>query len=168
MINEHVGINPKLWGPHFWKTLFYTALNFPVKIDQNNKCHSSLKKHYKSFYAALQHTLPCIYCLESYRRFWIESPIDNYLDSRIDLLKWLYILRDKVNKKLIFQEKQCLQAEKKILLEKFAKKYGPKSKWTKAALALYNTGVDRLTRKIIKTESSPSWKEAVEQFNNMR
>ncbi len=88
-MDSHVGINPKKWGPHFWKTLFYTALNYPVKIDPKNRCHTVLRKQYKGFYSSLQYTLPCIFCLESYRRFWEESDIDKYLDSRVALLKWL-------------------------------------------------------------------------------
>lgn len=168
MINEHTGINPKLWGPYFWKTLFYTALNYPVKIDNNNKCHSVLRKQYKNFYSTLQFTLPCIYCLESYRRFWEETPIDDSLNSRVDLLKWLYVLKDKVNRKLIFQERQRLQAEKKLVMEKFLKKYGPKSKWSKTITASFNTTNERLGKKILKTEPSPSWKIVEEQLNNMR
>lgn len=167
-MDNHAGINPEKWGPHFWKTLFYAAMNYPVKIDPNNRCHSNLKKHYKNFYASLQYILPCIYCLESYRRFWAELPIDNHLESRIDLLKWLYGLKDKVNKKLIFQEKQCLAAEKKLLTEKMVKKFGPKTKWTKATVVLHNTGVERLSRKILKTKNSPPWSCVLEQLTHMR
>ncbi len=168
MINEHSGINPKKWGPHFWNTLFYTALNYPVKIDNNNKCHSTLKKQYKLFYSTLQYTLPCIYCLESYRRFWVESPIDNFLESRIDLLKWVYALKDKVNKKLIFQEKQKLQAEKKMLMEKFVKKHGLKLKWTNAIHLEFEKGVERLSKKILFTKPSPPWKDVEKKLESMR
>jgi len=167
-MDSHAGINPDKWGPHFWKTLFYAAMNYPVKIDPKNKCHVSLSKNYKNFYASLQYVLPCVYCLESYRRFWIELPIDNHLGSRVDLLKWVYGLKDKVNKKLIFQEKQCLAAEKKLLLEKMVKKFGPRSKWNKTTTAVYNTSVEKLSRKILKTSQSPSWNTVLSQLSDMR
>ncbi len=168
ILTTQTGINPKLWGPHFWLTLFYTGLNYPVKIDKNNKCHTSIRKHYKMFFCSLQYTLPCIFCLESYRRFWKEDEIDKYLDSRLNLLKWLYMLKDKVNKKLMYQEKQKFQSVKKMIMDKFKSKYGQQSTWKKTVLIDFNNKVDRESKKILKTKPSPSLKKAMEYFAGLR
>lgn len=162
------GINPKLWGPYFWNTLFYVGLNYPVKIDKNNKCHLSTKKHYKMYFCSLQYTLPCIFCLESYRRFWKEDDIDKYMNNRLDLLKWIYMLKDKVNKKLIFQEKSKFISEKKSLMDRYKDKYGISKGWRKAVLLEFNIKVDKLESKILTTKPSPSFKKVLESLANMR
>ena len=162
------GINPNLWGPSFWKTLYYVGLNYPVKIDKNNKCHLSIKKHYKMFFCSLQYTLPCIFCLESYRRFWKEDDLDKYLNSRIDLLKWLYILKDKVNRKLIFQEKSKFNSEKKTLLEKYKEKYGIVKLWKKSVVVDFNIKINKLGAKILLTKPSPTFKKVLDSFAYMR
>ncbi len=162
------GINPKLWGPHFWKTLFYVGMNYPVKLDAKNKCHISIRKHYKMFFCSLQFTLPCIFCLESYRRFWKEDDIDKFLNSRMDLLKWLYLLKDKVNKKLIFQEKSKFNSEKKDLMDKYKDKYGSAKSWKKAVVLDFNTKLGRLERRILKTKPSPPFKTILEELDSIR
>jgi hypothetical protein len=168
ILNQPVGINPLLWGPSFWKTLFYTGLNYPIKIDNNNKCHITLKRHYKMFFCSLQYTLPCIFCLESYRRFWKEGEIDLYLNDRMSLLKWLYMLKDKVNKKLIHQEKQAFASEKKKLQDKYKDKYGPVSKWKKTVDIDFNIKLKKIEARILKTKASPTLKQAMEYFASLR
>ena len=44
--------------------------------------------------------MPCKYCRDSYMDFIKENPIDNNLNSRNDLTKWLYNIHNKVNNKL--------------------------------------------------------------------
>lgn len=162
------GINPKLWGPHFWLTLFYTGMNYPVKIDKNNRCHITIRKHYKMFFCSLQYTLPCIFCLESYRRFWKEDEIDKFLNSRMDLLKWLYMLKDKVNKKLIQQEKQKFNSIKKIMVDKYRAKYGTQSTWKKTVIMDINSKLDREARRVLKTKPSPTLKNVMARFAGLR
>lgn len=168
ILNNQSGINPKLWGPSFWNTLYFTGLNYPVKFDKENKCHLLLRKQYKIFYCSLQYILPCVFCLESYRRFWKEDDIDKYLNSRLDLLKWLYMLKDKVNKKLIFQEKQKFNSEKKLLLQKFKLKYGNSTTWKKSVNIEFNSKIDKLSVKILKTKQSPTLNKAMEYFSSLR
>jgi hypothetical protein len=165
-MESQVGINPKKWGPHFWQTLFFTGLNYPVSINPKNKCHATLKSQYKAFYGSLQYTLPCIFCLESYRRFWKEEPIEKYLDSRASLMKWLYILKDKVNKKLIQQERQTFLSKKRELKERYISKFG--TKWDKTTELQFDNAVARLKTRIQKTKQSPTWKQTQEYFTSLR
>lgn len=97
-------MNTKDWGPPLWKSMFMIAANYPLQIT-NSKEHKDLKEHYKQFYISFQYMLPCKYCRESYKGFLKELPIDPYLKSRKCLMYWLYLIKDKVNKKLIhYQE----------------------------------------------------------------
>ena len=60
---------------------------------------------------SLGYTMPCIYCRESFKKFCKELPIESSLSGRIELMRWLYDLRNKVNEKLIAQEKKCYNDE---------------------------------------------------------
>ena len=94
-------MNTKDWGPCLWKSMFIIAANYPLEIDKSNKEHLQLKNHYKSFYISFQYMLPCKYCRESYKSFLKDLPIDKFLNSRKCLMYWLYLIKDKVNTKLI-------------------------------------------------------------------
>lgn len=94
----------KGFGPAGWKFLFCIAANYPVTIDSRNKHHLALQKHYCSFFEMLKFMLPCVYCRRSYAKFIKKIPIQSYLGSRRDIMFWLYLIKDQVNKKLIRQE----------------------------------------------------------------
>jgi hypothetical protein len=98
-------MNTTAWGPSLWTTMFMMASNYPVNV----KNDLSLKVHYKRFYTNLKYMLPCEYCRKSYVDFLKELPIEPFLDSRTSLLYWVYNIKDKVNKKLIAQQKILIQ-----------------------------------------------------------
>ena len=105
MYTSNDGMNTKVWGPHLWNYLFISILGrYPVKIDINNKEHRKIKHYFKSLLISLQYIMPCIYCRESYKLFIKELPIKPYLIGRIQLMYYVYLLKDKVNKKLQKQE----------------------------------------------------------------
>ena len=70
----------------------------------------------------LQTILPCVYCRNSFKDFLKKIPIEPYLIGRIELMYWLYLMKDLVNNKLINQEKQCYEDEKKRLKNLFYNK----------------------------------------------
>lgn len=80
-----------------------TAANYPLTIEEGNKEHLRLQKHYKKYFESLQHILPCKYCRESYAIFIKELPIDGYLSSRRRVMYWLYLIKNRVNAKLLKQ-----------------------------------------------------------------
>jgi hypothetical protein len=90
--------DPKIWGPKMWKHMFTVAASYP----KTNPTQTQKDEVYK-FFKNLQ--LPCIQCQQSYTLFWNQVPIQDYLSSRKLLIEWVYIIKDKVNKKLIMQEK---------------------------------------------------------------
>jgi hypothetical protein len=95
--NLNNGMMTKVWGPAGWLFLHSVSFGYPLKIDNSN---SSKKIEYKVFFESIGDILPCKYCRESYNKYIQEIPIDDHLNSRDELVKWLYLIHNKVNNKL--------------------------------------------------------------------
>ena len=89
--------DPKVWGPRMWKRMFTVAAKYP----RRNPTPTQRDEVY-TFFKSLQ--LPCIQCQQSYTLFWNQVPIEDYLSSRKLLIEWVYVIKDRVNKKLVMQE----------------------------------------------------------------
>ena len=85
-------IKPIVWGPHGWKFMHYVSLGYPQEPTENDK------RNYKDFYTSLQNVLPCATCQGNYKKNLSELPIDNALQSRDSLVKWVIDIHNKVNK----------------------------------------------------------------------
>ena len=85
-------IGPNIWGPHGWKFLHYVSRGYPQEPTENDK------RYYKDFYTNLQNVLPCATCQGNYKKNLSELPIDNALQSRDVLMKWVIDVHNKVNK----------------------------------------------------------------------
>lgn len=113
------GIKTSFWGPPAWRFLFSTIMgSFPVKVDPTNKDHKRIISSFHKMFKSMIDTLPCIYCRQSYKAFIKQIPITQFSDSRKNMMKWLYLIRDCVNRKLIEQERDCYENEKLSLLKK--------------------------------------------------
>jgi hypothetical protein len=55
---------------------------------------------FKRYFLSLNAVLPCDSCRKNYKKNLEELPIDKYLGSRRDLVKWGYLLHEKVNDEL--------------------------------------------------------------------
>lgn len=105
-------MDTRKWGPPLWFSMFTIASNYNVSIDINNRNDVAKKRYYKTFFTNIGNVLPCKYCRRSYKKFLKELPIDKFLDSRQKLMYWLYKIKDKVNKKLLKQEKEGFSSGK--------------------------------------------------------
>jgi hypothetical protein len=85
-------LSPEVWGPFFWHTLHIVSIGYPKEPTYTDK------RAAKEFYEALAHLLPCSVCREHYRAHLAESPITPFLDTRTDLIKWVLLIHNKVNK----------------------------------------------------------------------
>ena len=85
-------IGPNIWGPHGWKFMHYVSLGYPQQPTENDK------RNYKDFYTSLQYVVPCATCQGNYKKNLSELPIDNALQSRDSLVKWVIDVHNKVNK----------------------------------------------------------------------
>lgn len=90
--------DPFVWGPKYWNMFFTRAKMYPKKNPSQEE-----RRFFKNFYKGFINNLPCAKCNESFRIFSRQIPIEHYLDSRKDLIMWIYLIKDKVNKKLTEQ-----------------------------------------------------------------
>jgi len=81
------------WGPSMWLSLHTIAHNF----DPDNHDVEAHKQHF----LGLAKVLPCKYCRHSFAEFITEINIDDYIMKKpYGLHQWLYLIHNKVNKKL--------------------------------------------------------------------
>lgn len=154
------GIKTSFWGPHAWNFLFCTIAGaYPIKFDSNNKLHQKKMRGFIQLFNSLKETLPCIYCRQSYTRFIKELPIKDYTHSRLSMMKWLYLIHDKVNQKLIKQEQECFITEREILKEQLRNK--------KITLAKYNQSLVKL-KVILITKPSPKLENIIAKYEKQR
>ena len=90
-------MDPEIWGPPAWIFLHSITLNYP-----NNPTIYD-KQYYKNFFINLHHILPCEWCSKNYIHHLKKYPIDNYLNTKKNLVQWLINVHNEINK--IFNKK---------------------------------------------------------------
>jgi len=92
--NTISGLNPEVWGPHYWFFLHTIALHYPHYPNDVTK-----KKYYEFI-----HNLPLFIPVESiateFSKLLDEYPISSYLDSRDEFVRWMHFIHNKINEKL--------------------------------------------------------------------
>ncbi len=91
------GLNSIVWGKAGWTFLHSVTFGFPVDPTTEDK------NNYLIFYEKLGNVMPCRLCRESYLKFITEP--DTLLSietfkNRESVVRWLYKIHNKVNKKL--------------------------------------------------------------------
>lgn len=158
------GLATKSWGPAGWFFMFSCIMGgYPPEIDPKNKEHQIIKKHFKNMLTSLGYTMPCVYCRNSFRQFLKELPMDPFLTGRLKLFEWLYLMRDKVNKKLIAQERQCYNDEKKRL-----KKIYHESNKTPQDKQKYYSQLQQFKTETFITKPSHSLNEILDKYEAIR
>ena len=84
-------MDPEIWGPSAWIFLHTITLNYP-----NNPTIYD-KQNYKNFFTNLHHILPCEWCSKNYKQHLQKYPIDNYLNTKKNLVQWLINIHNEVN-----------------------------------------------------------------------
>ncbi len=154
------GLSTKEWGPACWKTLFMFAMGYPVKIDNTDSEHLLILHFFKHTFVGLGYTMPCIFCRQSFKQFIKELPIEPFLVGRIELMYWLYLMKDKVNNKLRKQEMKCFLEEKQKLYDKFTK--------NKLTHYQYASKLKKLESEILVTKKSPSFESVLNKYEQYR
>ena len=85
-------MNNYIWGPKAWFFLHTITFNYPENPTKNDKLN------YKNFFKSLQYVLPCKVCKKNYINHINEFPIDDFLNSKDDIVKWLINIHNEVNK----------------------------------------------------------------------
>jgi hypothetical protein len=84
-------------------------------VDPTNRDHARTVRAFRAMLKSLQFTMPCFYCRQSFGAYLRDIPIDNYSGSRREMMRWLYLVHDRVNQKLIEQEQAKLaEAQAKL------------------------------------------------------
>lgn len=154
------GIKTSFWGPHAWNFLFSSIAGaYPIKYNASDKSHQRKMRGFVQMFKSLKETLPCIYCRQSYAKFLKELPIIDYIHSRLSMMKWLYLIHDKVNQKLIKQEQECFNSEREILKKQFQNK--------KITLSKYKQSLAKL-KTIVITKPSPKLELIIARYEKER
>lgn len=151
--NSTRGLSTKVWGPKLWDSLFSMIIGgYPVKIIPNNKEHAKIKRAYVSTMCNLQYTLPCSFCRASFKEYYNQVPINKYTGTRIEMMYWLYLIKDLVNKKLIHQEREYLRKQKDDYESK------------KISKKIYTSN----KKMCFKTKPSPEFVEVLDKYEALR
>lgn len=151
------GMKTSFWGPHAWKFLFSSiAGSYPIRVDPNNKDHMKKVSAFQSMFKSIEHTLPCSFCRESYGRFIKEIPISDFQHSRKEMMKWLYLIHDKVNVKLMNQERECFESEKTKLISRNVS--GDQLK----------NALKKIKSETMKTKHSPPFEKVLAMYEKQR
>ena len=83
-----------VFGPPFWTVLEAISGAAPEILSSEDKAR------YVRLFNVVAESLPCGACRKSFAVFQQELPLEDYYDTRDGLLYFLYLLHDKVNRKL--------------------------------------------------------------------
>lgn len=155
------GLATKMWGPHAWYFLFSTIMGaYPVKFDPLNIEHIKTRDHFINLFKSLEYVMPCIFCQRSFKQFMAELPIEPFTSGRIGMMKWLYLMKDKVNRKLLKQERDCYNKEKKRLQLSYYKGQITKDE--------YYIAIKEFKDKTFSTIPSPPFEQVLRQYESIR
>ena len=126
-------MNSNIWGPGAWTLLHSITFNYPKTPSQQDK------NEYADFFYSLANVLPCATCQNHFRKNLNDLPLKLHLQSRNDLVKWLFEIHNLIN----------IQTNKKtITFKKFQKIY--KQLYSKSTESLtYYKNKNKLQRYII-------------------
>ena len=84
-------MDPDVWGPHGWYFLHSITLAYPDNPTDDDKTY------HKNFFESLKNILPCEKCRNHYIQNLNIYPIDNHLENKESLFKWLVDVHNRVN-----------------------------------------------------------------------
>lgn len=153
------GMNTRFFGPAAWNFLFVSILgHYPIIIKTSED--KDIRSAFKNMLTSLPNIMPCIFCRNSFKKFLKKIPIEPYLIGKIELMFWLYQMKDLVNKKLICQENKCYNDEKSRLKKMFYNKKITKDQ--------YYEMVEQFKKDTFVTILTPSFQEILDKYESQR
>lgn len=95
--NSNNGLMTKIWGPSLWMSLHCITFGYPKEPTPEHK------EKYKMFFTLIGDVMPCGLCRESYKEFISTDDTkltDDVFTNRETLTRWLFLVHERVNKKL--------------------------------------------------------------------
>ena len=110
-----MGLNPEIWGPHYWFFLQTVSITYPQKPNDVSK------KKYYDFIQNLPLFIPNTEIGNNFSKLLDKYPVTPYLDSRLSFMKWINFIHNKINDQLEKPEKEFYKS-----LEDYYQYYKPK------------------------------------------
>ena len=86
-----LNLNPEIWGPWYWNTLYTIALSYPLNPNDTTK------KKYYDFMQNFPLFIPIPDIGNTFSKFLDRYPVVPYLDSRESFIKWVHFIHNKIN-----------------------------------------------------------------------
>ena len=86
-------MDPKVWGPHGWQFLHSITLAYPDNPTLEDK------NNHAQFFNGIQNILPCQSCRDHYSLSLQELPVEQHLENKESLFRWLVDIHNRVNVK---------------------------------------------------------------------
>lgn len=90
--------DPTIWGPHYWFVMHSIAMTYPSHPNPVSK------RKYYDFFMNLPLFLPDVDMGAKFSELLDSFPITPYLDCRDSLVRWVYFIHNKINRKLAKDE----------------------------------------------------------------
>ena len=87
-------MDPTLWGPHYWFFLHTMAFNYPTYPTAMQR-----KIHYR-FIQHLPDMIPNKQMASQFIKLTEKFPVEPYLDTKEDFIKWMYFIHNQINQLL--------------------------------------------------------------------
>ena len=88
------GLDPSVWGPHYWFFLHTIAMTYPHTPNDVTK---------RKYYELIQN-LPLFIPVEGmgseFSKLLDQYPVAPYLDARDAFIRWMHFIHNKINEKL--------------------------------------------------------------------
>lgn len=110
-----MGLEPKVWLPHFQFVMQTMAISYPAHPNDVSK------KKYYDFIQNLPVFLPDKPMGEFFLKLLDEFPVTSYLSSRMSFMKWTHFISNKLNVAVKEPESTFYES-----LEKYYEEYKPK------------------------------------------
>lgn len=107
-------MHPDLWGPGAWTFLHSITFNYPKDPTSKHK------EAHANFFNTLPYILPCEKCAYHFSENLKKFPVEDVLDDKDELVKWLIHIHNEVNlmlNKPIKSQEEVIQEYKKELNE---------------------------------------------------
>lgn len=89
MKQTFVAFEPKVWGPQFWKVIYYILFSFDATSEVS-------KDFVELFFYALGGLLPCGECQDHFHAYFERNNIKDALSSKESIFRWVYSLQKEI------------------------------------------------------------------------
>ena len=124
-------MNPEVWGPRYWFFLFTISMNYPQRPN------TVTKKKYYEFIQNFPLFIPSEKIGNNFAKLLDKYPVTPYLDSRMEFMKRVHFIHNKINEHLDKQEVDFYDA-----LELYYKHYEPKDMVAKKRARVRRRNID--------------------------